>query len=377
MQEVPEQETREAQTDSVSGSTLQALGSDDPEIRASAFNATLSLLFRLNSLTQKRQTLEQIDREAALIQLPVAEALQSEDAWTRSRAGGIMNGLLATLQEAARKKQRVEQMIEQLREEVETARRVRRGKRVRAALLLAAALLVFFTQGTHIVMFWWLLFPLSGLWAVDRSRGHAGVQRLSEAWDPRAVGVLAITAREHDVHLSHQAQQALVKLLPRVRASDGAYVDAEGMKALIDLLREGDDFDALRLALLQALEQIGDERAIPVVTGLRDSPRVRLEVRQAAAECLPALENRIRLARESATLLRASSSLSPAEASSTLLRPASDANASLDNLLRPVDNRAAASAAQAETTDPPLFSVPLPSEAVSDDTTLRSGTSLS
>jgi hypothetical protein len=353
---------------------VEALASDDPEVRASAFNATLGLLFRLNGLTQTRQTQAQIDREAALIRMPVAEALQSDDPWTRSRAGGVMNGLLGTLHEVARKKQRVETMIAQLREEIEVARRERRGRRVRAFFLILGALAFLYAQGSHLFMFWWLIFPVGG-WAVDRSRSSATIQRLSEAWDPRAVGVLAIVAQEREPSLRYSAQHALVNLLPRVRASDAAFVDAEGMQALIALLRE--DHDALRLAILQAFEQIGDERAIPWVTDLRDTPRMSPEVRQAAAECLPALQNRARLAHESATLLRASSAMNPADASSVLLRPASGANPSAENLLRPAGYDLEAVSTQTETTDPPLFSVKLPSEPVSDDTTLRSGTSLS
>jgi hypothetical protein len=363
------------QAETAADSVVQALGSDDPEIRASAFNATLGLLFRLHGLTQNRQTQEQADREVALIQLPVAEALRSEDAWTRSRAGGALNGLLNTLQEVTRKKQRVEQMIEQLREEINLARRARQRRMFRAFLLLTGALGVFFVQGSHIFMFWWMVFPLSGFWAVDRSRGHAAVQRLSEAWDPRAVGVLAIVAQERDTSLSDQAQQALVALLPRVRASDAAYIDAEGMTALIELLKE--DYDALRLALLTALEQIGDERAITRVMEVRDSPRISLEVRQAAAECLPTLKNRVRLARESSTLLRASSGLNPAEAAAVLLRPASGAPASTDNLLRAVDHEAAPPSIQTPTVDPARYFVQIPSESVSDDTTLQHGTSIS
>ncbi|MCW3100055.1 MAG: hypothetical protein JWL77_5673 [Chthonomonadaceae bacterium] len=374
MDEVSGGERRREQTATDSRTVVQALDSEDPEIRAEGFNAALRLLFRINGLTQKRQTQEQLDREVALIQLPVAEAMQSDDPWTRSRVGGVMNGLLATLEEVTRKKQRVEKMIAQLREEIEAARRERQGRRVRAFFLLLGALAFFYAQGSHLFMFWWLIFPLGG-WAVDRSRSSATIQRLSEAWDPRAVGVLAVVAEERDPSVRHSAQQALVNLLPRVRASDAAYVDAEGMKALISLLRE--EYDPLRLAILQALEQIGDERAIFMVMDLRDSPHIHRDVRQAAAECLPALENRARMARESATLLRASSALNPADSSSVLLRPASAAPAAADNLLHPAGTRSAAPSAQAETTDPPLFSVKLPSEPVSDDTTLRSGTSLS
>jgi len=375
MEEVPGQEREAPQAESASGAVVQALVSDNPEVRASAFNATLGLLFRLNSLTQKRQTQEQIDRDARLIQTPVAEALESGDPWIRSRAAGVLTGLLATLEEVTRKKQRVETMIAQLRMEIETARRARRAKQIRTILLLVSATAFFALQGVHLFWFLWLFFPLSGAWDRERSASRKTIQRLSEAWDPRAIGVLAVVAQERDVELSHLAQQALINLLPRVRASDAGFVDAEGMKALIELLRE--DYDELRLALLKALEQIGDERAIPMVTDLRDAPRVNLDVRQAAAECLPALENRVRIARESATLLRASSALNPADARAALLRPAAGAPTATDNLLRSVGNPSPTPAAPVETTDPPLFAVKIPAESASDDTTLHSNTSLS
>ena len=376
MQEVISREARLEQAETDSDSVAQALRSDDPDIRARGFNAALRLLFRLNELTQKRQTQEQLEREIALIRLPVEEAMQSDDPWIRSRAGGVMNGLLGTLHAVTRKKQRVEQMIEQLREDSRMARRARRGQIIRASVLLVFAVTLFYTQLADVIYYWWLAFPLSGFWAVDRSRGHAVVQRLSEAWDPRAVGVLAVVAQERDAALKHQARQALTNLLPRVKASDAAYIDAEGMSALVALLEEVDD-DPLVLALLQALEQVGDESAIPGVLALHDSPHVHPKIRQAAAECLPALENRAHLARESATLLRASSGLNPAEAAALLLRPASGTTASTDNLLRPAENRSAMPSIQGETDDPPLFFVKLPSEAVSGDTTLPSGTSLS
>ena len=374
MQDVQGDETPRGQTGTDSQSVVQALDSDNPEVRAEGFNAALRLLFRLNGLTQKRQTQEQIDREAGLIQLPVGQALQSDDLWTRDRATGVMNGFLATLQEVARKKRHVEKMIAQLREEISLARRARQGKIFCTFLLLLSAVALFFTQGTHIVMFWWLIFPLSGLWSADRSRGHAVIQKLSETWDPRAIGVLAVVAQERDPMLKHQAQQVLIDLLPRVRASDAAYIDTEGMEVLILLLRE--DAYALQLALLQAFEQIGDARAIPNVLHLRDSLFVRPELRKAAAECLPALESRVRLARESSTLLRASSGINSVEAAAVLLRPAAGAPVSAENLLRPVEDLSTAPSFRIETADSAPFSVKIPSESLSDDTTLRSGTSL-
>lgn len=374
MREMPNQkqeETPPAGPETV----VQALDSDDSEVRASALNATLGLLFRLNGLTQERQMREQQNREATLTRLPIDEALQSEDGWIQSRAAGEMQRLAVTLEAIARKKQRVEYIIAELRAEIKAVRLARRRRTVRVTLLTLGVAMLLFTQGWRLMNFWWLIFPMGGFWNIDRSRQREFIQKLREAWDPRAVGVLAILAQDRDSELNYYAQQALLNLLPRVRASDAAYIDAEGMAALIELLRV--DYDALRLALLPALEQIGDERAIPMVMGVRDSPRVRLEVRQAAAECLPALENRVRLARESATLLRASSGVGPSEAAAQLLRPTTGAPAATDHLLRPAATGSGTPPEPLKTTDPTLFSAKTPSEAVSDDTALRSGTSLS
>ncbi len=369
-----------------SNSVLQGLGSHRPEVQAGALNAALNLLFRLETLTATRRapTLEPTEREAGLIRMPVGEAVRSEDDWTRAKAGAAVLGLMGTLDEIVRKKQRVEKMIQQLRDEMRAARRKRRGQIIKASLLLLGLAVLIYVRGPYSFNFWWIFFPLSGFWARDRSQGQIAVQRLSESWDPRAVGILAVVVQERDPQLKHQALQALANLLPRVRASDGPFIDAEGMQALIELLTEAPE--TVQLSLLQALEQIGDERAVPAVRTLRDSPEVRADIRQAAADCLPTLHQRAQLARDSATLLRASSSERPGEAAAQLLRPAKASLAQTDNLLRPSISSADVASAQAElpvdaigqknATEPPVFFTPSSPSPVSNDTVRLSGTSL-
>jgi hypothetical protein len=159
---------------------------------------------------------------------------------------------------------------------------------------------------------------------------------LEETWDPRAVGVLAIAYQEGSMDQSIAASRALHKLLPRVRASDAADIDAEQMNALLALAcrwaARGDI--ETKIALLQALEQIGDARAVPVVESLLNS--YHDTVREAARACLPALQSRLRRTKESATLLRASHSDSIGPGKGELLRPSTEFDLSPpDQLLRP------------------------------------------
>lgn len=93
------------------------------------------------------------------------------------------------------------------------------------------------------------------------------------------------------------------------------------MDALLHLAYHADN--TIRLALLKALEQIGDARAIPAVLYLRDDPTILGRVRLAANECLPYLEARQRRSRESATLLRAADRVETVASREELLRPAS------------------------------------------------------
>lgn len=124
---------------------------------------------------------------------------------------------------------------------------------------------------------------------------------------------------------------ALTELLPQMKAGDAATWTVEQRSILLWSLQNsygGYTSPALyqnyRLAILKAMEQIGDAAAIPVVEHLangaaRTAPQKALKA--AAMECLP--------------LLRAN--LSDVEAAKTLLRASTPENSAPKTLLHPVE----------------------------------------
>jgi hypothetical protein len=165
------------------------------------------------------------------------------------------------------------------------------------------------------------------------------MQRLADYDDVAGVGALAETLEWPDPRVQDMAASALKRLLPRLRASD-AHLLTRGQRACLyrrlTMSQVGRD-GTLILAILAALQQVGDEAAIPHVRRLADgkvlSPTQR-KVQAAAQECLPYLETHASQQRASQTLLRASAQEhTPA---GDLLRPAESANATVpQELLRP------------------------------------------
>ena len=155
---------------------------------------------------------------------------------------------------------------------------------------------------------------------------------LYSSGDCSAIGPLAetmwIAKIDRDIVL-----KALSRLLPQMRASDVNLVTQKQRASLYAALKlkpsKNSDF---MVVLLNALEQIGDEAAIPYVERLADRPAKgdkALRVQQAARECLPALRDLVRRQHEENTLLR------PAAESDELLRPASVTSADTpEQLLR-------------------------------------------
>lgn len=267
---------------------------------------------------------------------PVTTALQSADSQLRDSAAGATQSLLATLDQVARKKRGVEDTMALLMREIHAARQ-KRIRRILGTIALVIVVIGLVTLHIQAGGFGWMLFKLFGaLWVADKAVGvrRNAARTLGEAGDPRAVGVLAIAQRDGDALVRRGAEEALLKLLPRVRAGDAAYITEKPMQALLSLLETGND--PLRIALLRALEQIGDERAIPYVNSLIvfGSPPVRRQ----AEQCQPYLEERARRARESATLLRASSAAAVITDPNHLLRPSypSAPQTPKEHLLRPV-----------------------------------------
>ncbi|HLI48566.1 MAG TPA: hypothetical protein VKV18_07780 [Chthonomonas sp.] len=218
----------------------------------------------------------------------------------------------------------VEKQIESL---LDTAKKLRLyRRRMWAVRILWIAFIIFLCYLTQfkVIQFWWLFAMGGGSAAMAErtlSRLREEVHAVIKAGDPCAVGALALMTRERDIFVRQAADRALRRLLPQVKASDAKYINNEQMNALLLLLASSDS--EMQVAILKALEQIGDERALVVVEQLAtsDLPEVKAEVRDAARACLPYLHAKARLAAERATLLRGTvapvSSAQPDE----LLRP--------------------------------------------------------
>ncbi len=123
--------------------------------------------------------------------------------------------------------------------------------------------------------------------------------------------------------------QALTDLLPQMKVSDAGLLCSDQRKVLYPLLRNDsgvyaafpDLFLAFRLAILKALEQVGDADAIPIVQSLatrKARTPGEIAVQAAALECLPLLQINSGHVEATKLLLRASST--EAAAPSTLLR---------------------------------------------------------
>jgi HEAT repeat protein len=160
------------------------------------------------------------------------------------------------------------------------------------------------------------------------------VYALKELDDPRLVNEFAQCLQDRDRNVRSDAAYALKRLLPKLQAGDAESLSPESMDALIRVLG-GRDRD-LSIAILKALEQVGDERALPAVERLasRKGRGRDGHVYRAAEECLPALRQRAERSRQAHTLLRAADSVDDA---TVLLRPARAGVSTVERLVRPAD----------------------------------------
>lgn len=270
----------------------------------------------------------------------IVQALSSEEIGLRNAALYSTQDLQATLARVRDMKQKVDDTMALLVRETRAAR-LRQRRRVALGVMFVA-LAIYLAVSTHGQFYhiWWMFNLGGGIWAADQMAGarRDAATTLRDAGDPRAVGVLAIAARDGDPRVRIAAVDALRRLMPRLRASDAGYITSDQMAALIQL-----GYGArmsVQVAVLQGLKQVGDERAVPLVKTLMADPRE--EVRREATECLEYVERRIQLQRESSTLLRASSGTSVAYSTDNLLRPSSSTAPEQhpEQLLRPGDRDA-------------------------------------
>jgi predicted kinase len=138
-------------------------------------------------------------------------------------------------------------------------------------------------------------------------------QRLAEIDDIHGVGRLAEALAWPDSEVRDLVAEALTRLLPRLKASDASLLNASQRTSLYQMLdlSNATTYAEFLVALLGALQQIGDRNAVPAVERLAASEPIttrQARVKQAAIECLPYLHQAAEQNQYSQTLLRASSS---------------------------------------------------------------------
>lgn len=192
----------------------------------------------------------------------------------------------------------------------------------------------------------WIAIPVvlmfSGVIGWYASQAHLG-NAIGKIDSVAAVGPMLDLAGESSVGNSAPVQEALAKLLKRVRPADGRTFSAAQRQTLRSLATnspyrfapgQAERAARLRSACLSALEQIGDEQDIAALENLlarTSSERAREEI----STCLHAIYTRDEAMRPGQNLLRA---VEAAVDGDELLRPVIGTNTQdTSNLLRPTE----------------------------------------
>lgn len=140
-----------------------------------------------------------------------------------------------------------------------------------------------------------------------------GTRLLASLDDIRVIGSLldALMTYPRDTDLRDCIRLSLVRILPRLKSSDSAGLLPRHITALNQEIYHREvrkhpiiNHDTVKLIVLKALEQVGDETSLPAVEKLIQTTD-NDKVRQAAEACLPFLQERAVLGKH--TLLRAAS----------------------------------------------------------------------
>lgn len=218
-----------------------------------------------------------------------------------------------------------------------------------AVLIAANVALMAISHFKTFVVGW---FPsLIGVAAAASSGYKSGVMAIARFNNTESVGELinALDVQDRDLQLT--IRPTLSILLRELKASDGKYIDADARKKLRDTLKtiatrrstfklSTPHIDSeLMLSALVALQQVGDASFVPLVSAVATGEigSSKPHFKQAAAECLPFLQQAAANFAASGELLRGASA-HDVTGSGTLVRPATDPGSSPpDQLLRAAD----------------------------------------
>ena len=191
----------------------------------------------------------------------------------------------------------------------------------------------------------WLFFLVGGFGfgVVGRLFGPStlhrmATERLLEMAGPYVLAALIDMLAVEDTAMRSVAEETLTLRLPHLKSHDGDHLTVQHMDTLYRCLKErAIRNQPLALAILKALEQIGDETTIPILGELLALEGDDLKPVQAAAlECLAFVQNRMDSQAGARSLMRASTA--PGDPRDQLLRPVAGPSKSDETLLvRPSD----------------------------------------
>jgi hypothetical protein len=250
----------------------------------------------------------------------------------------------------AQKEAEIRQLLETVQREAHTRKLNRRNTRILHGFLIGIlVLLIGATVFRGLVKGkWefegfsslWIFFILGGASTVALSQKHKeATTRLAELDDIRAVGPLAEALEFEDDQIRTIVVNALARLLPRLKASDAPLLNSEQRACLYRALQQSTlpPLSRLTLPILKALEQIGDEEALPQVESLLRQPYLNSEKRAAAETCREFLIQNAEQKRIRKTLLRPVETVEAHP--ETLLRPAQACTTTApEELLRAASN---------------------------------------
>lgn len=179
-----------------------------------------------------------------------------------------------------------------------------------------------------IVMVFFMFLPGNLMLLLHPSNCLYALFRATQKQDSMAM--IRCCLRLYQSGMTASVEEYLIKHLPQIRASDRTLWTHEDQSALIFLLSDCCySRPQLACAALKALEQVGVKKALPIVKELASGRKhfgplwlsLKPEVKQAAIDCLPYLEQNAIAHTEEQTLLRISSAPSD-NTPETLLRPA-------------------------------------------------------
>jgi hypothetical protein len=277
-------------------------------------------------------------RNAALVCLPLLERRVLQQRLAPSMAEAQTPQSVARETPIAPEQKPMEAHVEEELQKIEAAsRKAQPGMRL-GFLLASWWIIVPYTAFQAVEGFQhrnWLQALVFGCLAVGATQLHrltltskhrAKARYLAGLNSVQAVGPLAEALDWPDMHSRRIAIEALTQLLPRLHATDAALLNPAQRAALYRTLTmtNAGAHSKFLVALLKALEQVGDQAAIPSVENLLKSQPVtsqQKKVHEAARDCLPYLQEQARQDQYSQTLLRAASG--PTIPTETLLRPVS------------------------------------------------------